>query len=54
MATTNLGDKKDKMLVAAIDFGTTYSGYAFSFKHDYQSGMFIYQGTKNFLYVHGV
>ncbi|XP_052793109.1 heat shock 70 kDa protein 12B-like [Mya arenaria] len=30
-------DKKDKMLVAAIDFGTTYSGYAFSFKHDYQT-----------------
>ncbi|XP_053389262.1 heat shock 70 kDa protein 12A-like [Mercenaria mercenaria] len=30
-------DKKDKMLVAAIDFGTTFSGYAFSFKHDYQS-----------------
>ena len=24
------------MLVAAIDFGTTYSGYAFSLKHDYQ------------------
>ena len=29
-------EKKEKMLVAAIDFGTTYSGYAFSFKHDYQ------------------
>ncbi|XP_069131214.1 heat shock 70 kDa protein 12B-like [Argopecten irradians] len=24
------------MLVAAIDFGTTYSGYAFSFRHDYE------------------
>lgn len=24
-----------KLLVAAIDFGTTYSGYAFSFKHEY-------------------
>ncbi|XP_021373556.1 heat shock 70 kDa protein 12B-like [Mizuhopecten yessoensis] len=24
------------LLVAAIDFGTTYSGYAFSFLHDYQ------------------
>ena len=22
-------------IVAAIDFGTTFSGYAFSFKHDY-------------------
>lgn len=30
-------DKKDKLLVAAIDFGTTYSGYAFSLKHDYQA-----------------
>ena len=26
----------DKLVVAAIDFGTTYSGYAFSFKHDYE------------------
>lgn len=35
---TTLGsDKKDKMLVAAIDFGTTFSGYAFSFKHEYQA-----------------
>ena len=25
----------DAFIVAAIDFGTTYSGYAFSFKHDY-------------------
>ena len=24
------------LLVAAIDFGTTYSGYAFSTKHDYK------------------
>lgn len=37
-AGTVLGsDKKDKLLVAAIDFGTTFSGYAFSFKHDYQA-----------------
>ncbi|WAR03453.1 HS12B-like protein [Mya arenaria] len=27
----------DKLLVAAIDFGTTYSGYAFSFSHEYAS-----------------
>ena len=27
---------KTKLLVAAIDFGTTYSGYAFSFKDEYQ------------------
>ncbi|KAL4230976.1 Heat shock 70 kDa protein 12A [Mactra antiquata] len=34
----NVGtDKKAKLLVAAIDFGTTYSGYAFSFKHEYQA-----------------
>ena len=26
-----------KLLVAAIDFGTTYSGWAFSFKHEYES-----------------
>jgi len=39
MASNDTGnDKRDKVLVAAIDFGTTYSGYAFSFKHDYQAG----------------
>lgn len=26
----------DKLVVAAIDFGTTYSGYAFSFRHEYE------------------
>lgn len=26
----------NKIMVAAIDFGTTYSGYAFSFRHDYE------------------
>ena len=25
----------DALVVAAIDIGTTHSGYAFSFKHDY-------------------
>ena len=25
----------DAFIVAAIDIGTTYSGYAFSFKHEY-------------------
>jgi hypothetical protein len=25
----------DKVVVAAIDFGTTFSGYAYSLKHDY-------------------
>ena len=28
---------KGKFLVGAIDFGTTYSGWAYSFLHDYQS-----------------
>lgn len=28
--------KKDYLLVAAIDFGTTFSGYAFSSKHDFE------------------
>jgi hypothetical protein len=28
--------KGGKLLVAAIDFGTTYSGYAFSFRHEYE------------------
>lgn len=28
--------KSDPMLVAAIDFGTTFSGYAFAFKADYK------------------
>lgn len=26
-----------KLAVAAIDFGTTYSGFAYSFRSDYQS-----------------
>ncbi|XP_052793879.1 heat shock 70 kDa protein 12A-like [Mya arenaria] len=31
-----LASASDQLLVAAIDFGTTYSGYAFSFRHDYE------------------
>lgn len=31
-----MADKKYKPLVVAIDFGTTHSGYAYSFKHDYK------------------
>ena len=27
---------KERLLVAAIDFGTTYSGYAYSFRSDFQ------------------
>ena len=30
-------DKKAKSLVVAIDFGTTFSGYAFSWKDDYNN-----------------
>ena len=26
----------DYLMVAAIDFGTTYSGFAFSFRHEFQ------------------
>jgi hypothetical protein len=29
--------RREKLLVAAIDFGSTYSGYAFSFKDDFQT-----------------
>ena len=32
-----MSTKKNKILVAAIDFGTTFSGYAFSFKTDYET-----------------
>ncbi|VDI52483.1 Hypothetical predicted protein [Mytilus galloprovincialis] len=29
--------KRDHLLVAAIDFGTTYSGYAFSMRHEFKT-----------------
>ena len=32
-----VSEKRDKYIVAAIDFGTTYSGYAFSLKHDFKN-----------------
>ena len=40
MATKGGGGRKSKsgkLVVAAIDFGTTFSGYAFSFNHDYET-----------------
>ncbi|OWF51205.1 heat shock 70 kDa protein 12A-like [Mizuhopecten yessoensis] len=37
MAALHQNIKKQKLMVAAIDFGTTYSGYAFSFKEDYKT-----------------
>lgn len=33
---TNI-DEDYKLLVAAIDFGSTSAGYAFSFRHDYKT-----------------
>lgn len=29
-------DSKDRLIVAAIDFGTTYTGYAFSLLYEYK------------------
>lgn len=29
--------KSNKLAVAAIDFGTTFSGYAFAMRHDFES-----------------
>ncbi|XP_060083671.1 heat shock 70 kDa protein 12A-like [Ylistrum balloti] len=37
MAALHQDIKRQKLMVAAIDFGTTYSGYAFSFKEDYRT-----------------
>ena len=31
-----MGKKDDALLVVAIDFGTTFSGYAYSFRDEYQ------------------
>lgn len=36
MKIRKMTDKKDQPVVAAIDFGIAFSGYAFSFKHDYE------------------
>ncbi|XP_053398568.1 heat shock 70 kDa protein 12A-like [Mercenaria mercenaria] len=35
MDSSAINKKKEKMMVAAIDFGTTFSGYASSFKDEY-------------------
>ncbi|XP_045205239.1 heat shock 70 kDa protein 12A-like [Mercenaria mercenaria] len=35
-AKTERKSKSGKVVVAAVDFGTTFSGYAFSFSHDYE------------------
>lgn len=31
-----MADKKHKLIVAAIDIGITFSGYAFLFRHEYE------------------
>lgn len=37
---------KTKLIVAAIDFGTTYSGYAYSLKDEYKKDpMKVFFGT---------
>lgn len=35
MSTENRKSSSSRLIVAAIDFGTTYSGYAYSFKSDW-------------------
>ncbi|XP_034316125.2 heat shock 70 kDa protein 12B-like [Magallana gigas] len=52
MAQQNLKDIKSKSTrpaVAAIDFGTTYSGFAFSWKHDWSKVQVIENCSGNFL-----
>lgn len=29
--------QEDRLMTAAIDFGTTYSGYCFSFRHEFEN-----------------
>lgn len=51
-AQQNLKDIKSKSTrpaVAAIDFGTTYSGFAFSWKHDWSKVQVIENCSGNFL-----
>lgn len=35
----------NKLIVAAIDFGTTFSGYAFSFRHDFETDPYKIQAN---------
>ena len=37
LQASELGKAKEALLVAAIDFGTTYSGWGFSFRHEFES-----------------
>ena len=41
--------KRDKTLVVSIDFGTTYSGYAFSFKDDYKENPTAVKTNQNWV-----
>lgn len=45
MATCVQDTDSEKMIVAGIDFGTTYSGYAFSFRNDYANDALRIQGN---------
>ena len=40
--------KHDYLLVAAIDFGTTYSGYAIQFQHEYDPRTPLKSGLRKF------
>ncbi|XP_033742408.1 heat shock 70 kDa protein 12B-like [Pecten maximus] len=45
MATCIEEKDSKKLIVAAIDFGTTYSGYAFAFRNDYANDALRIQGN---------
>lgn len=46
---TNIKSKSPKAAVAAIDFGTTYSGFAFSWKHDWSKVQVISNHSADFM-----
>lgn len=41
--------RKDRLVVAAVDFGTTYSGYAFSFRSEYDIDPLKIQTNQNWI-----
>ena len=49
---TPLSEKREKYIVAALDFGTTYSGYAYSFKHDFKKDPTLHIGKPLFPFLH--
>ena len=44
-----VSEKREKTIVAALDFGTTYSGYAYSFKHDFMKDPTLHIGKLLYL-----